>query len=308
MTVLHLRRKVRLRCFSLFSGIGGFDLALQRTNHEIVGACEIDKYARQIYSKHFPGVPLWEDATKIQPEELPDFEMLCGGFPCQPFSVAGKRFGFEESRGQIFFEIARIARQKRPKLLLLENVPGILSHNEFRTFATVLNTLHEMGYDLEWQSFNSKYFVPQGRERIFIIGHLREKPTPKIFPLRELPGLLNEQSQEKTNIANSITTKSDRGDSTFLVIPTMIRQTNMNGRRSKNPNEETFTLDTSDSSGIIVQDRLRQFTPLEYERLQGFPDGWTEGISDTQRKKCCGNAVTVPLVEYILKRFERCNN
>ena len=114
-----------MKCFSMFSGIGGFDLALQNLGHEMIGACEIDRYARQIYAKQFPGVKIWEDATKINPTELPEFELLCAGFPCQAFSMAGKRLGFEDTRGTLFYEIARIAREKKPSYLFLENVKEI---------------------------------------------------------------------------------------------------------------------------------------------------------------------------------------
>src|SRR5438445_13243824 len=106
-----------MKWYSLFSGIGGFDLALQRTNHIIVGSCEWDKYAREIYRKNFGGYPTEEDATKINPKQLPDFDGLCAGFPCQAFSIAGQRRGFEDTRGTIFHEICRIARKKRPRLL-----------------------------------------------------------------------------------------------------------------------------------------------------------------------------------------------
>ncbi len=163
-----------MKCLSLFSGIGGFDLALKNLGHEIVGACEIDKYARQIYAKHFPEVKIYEDATKINTNSLPDFEVLCGGFPCQPFSIAGKQRGLEDSRGNLFLEIARIVKKKKPRLLLLENVKGLLSHDKGRTYRIIRDTLDEMGYTIEWQLLNSKYFIPQNRERIFIIGHLRE--------------------------------------------------------------------------------------------------------------------------------------
>ena len=185
-----------MKCLSLFSGIGGFDLALRKQGHEIVGACEIDKYARSVFSRHFPGVTIYEDATKIKPEELPDFELLCAGFPCQTFSIAGKRLGFEESRGTLFFEIARIAKQKRPRLLLLENVKGLLSHDRGKTFANILATLDEIGYDAEWEVLNSKYFVPQNRERIFIIGYLRGTPRPEVFPIRKINSGNNDTRQE----------------------------------------------------------------------------------------------------------------
>ncbi len=172
-----------MKCLSLFTGIGGFDLALRNAGHEIVGACEIDDWARRIYAKHFPGVHIYRDATQINASELPDFDLLVAGFPCQTFSIAGNRLGFEESRGTLFFEIARIAKQKRPRLLLLENVKGLLSHDGGKTFAVILATLDELGYDAEWQVLNSKYFVPQNRERIFIIGHLRGQSCPQVFPL-----------------------------------------------------------------------------------------------------------------------------
>ena len=182
-----------MKCFSLFSGVGGFDLALSNLGAEIVGACEIDPYARSVYSRHFPGVKVWENATTIDPNELPRFDILCAGFPCQAFSIAGKRRGFEDTRGSLFFEIVRIARQKKPHYLFLENVRGLLSHDKGQTFRTILTTLAEVGYDAEWQIINSKYFVPQNRERIFIVGHLRGSGRRKIFPL----GRINEKDDSK---------------------------------------------------------------------------------------------------------------
>jgi len=180
-----IKEENEVKCLSLFSGIGGFDLALTRQGYEIVAACEIDKYARTIYTRHFPRVPIYEDATKLTGKEFGEIDIICAGFPCQAFSIAGKRLGFEESRGTLFFEIVRIAKQKRPRLLLLENVKGLLSHDSGRTFANILATLDEIGYDAEWQVLNSKYFVPQNRERIFIIAYLRGEPRPEVFPIRE---------------------------------------------------------------------------------------------------------------------------
>ena len=124
-----------------------------------------------------------KDATKIQPKQLPDFELLCAGFPCQSFSIAGHRKGFEDTRGTLFFEIARIAREKLPKILFLENVKGLLNHSNGETFKQILSTLDELGYDAEWQVLNSKYHgVPQNRERVFIIGHLRGETSGQVFP------------------------------------------------------------------------------------------------------------------------------
>lgn len=293
-----------MRCFSLFSGIGGFDLAAQRTGHEIVGACEIDKYARRVYERHFPGVRIWEDATRVNPEEIPDFDILCGGFPCQAFSLAGKRLGFEDTRGTLFYEIARIAKQKRPSYLFLENVKGLLYHDEGRTLRTIINTFYELGYDIEWQVINSKYFIPQNRERIFIIGHLGEKPTPKIFPLG---------TEEKDNTIKDKTTAEiiqclvasyykKPTDGAYVIMEQHAQQ---NGRRI---NEYAWTLTTRQDRAVLQGENIRMLTPMEFERLQGFPDGWTEGLSDMQRWKCLGNAVTVPVVQYIFEHLTKDRN
>ena len=166
-----------IRFFDMFSGIGGFRSGLERIGgFQCVGHCEIDKAANQAYCAIYnpEGEVYHADATKIDPHTLPDFELLCGGFPCQAFSIAGRRGGFDDARGTLFFEIARIAAVKRPHYLLLENVPGLLSHDQGRTFAVILNTLAELGYDVCWQVLNSKDFgVPQSRQRVFIVGFLR---------------------------------------------------------------------------------------------------------------------------------------
>ena len=198
-----------------------FDLALQRHGHDIVGACEIDRNARRVYAKHFPNTRIWEDATKLDPAELPYFDLLCAGFPCQAFSFAGKRLGFEESRGTLFFEIVRIAKQKRPRLLLLENVKGLLNHDGGKTFANILATLDEIGYDAEWQVFNSRYFIPQNRERIFIIGHLREKPTKQILPLGEIFRISKEES---TTYLPTLTASDYKGPSKQRVTSIIVEE------------------------------------------------------------------------------------
>lgn len=173
----------------LFAGIGGFRLGMERAGHTCVGYVEIDKYARKSYQAIHDTEGEWtaHDITKVTDDEWRELrgtvDVICGGFPCQSFSIAGKRRGFEDIRGTLFFDIARAAKQIKPRILFLENVKGLLSHNEGQTFATILKTLHELGYDAEWQVCNSKnYGVPQNRERVFIIGHLRGESGRKIFP------------------------------------------------------------------------------------------------------------------------------
>ena len=153
-----------IKFFDMFSGIGGFRSGLEALDgFECVGYCEIDKYAKKAYEAIYDteGELYFEDARTIDPKDLPHIDLIVGGFPCQSFSICGKRGGFEDARGTLFFEIARIAEVKRPKYLLLENVPGLLNHDSGRTFATILSTLDELGYDVTWQVLNSKdYGVP----------------------------------------------------------------------------------------------------------------------------------------------------
>ena len=295
-----------IRFIELFAGIGGFRYGLEKANDTIIkrtqqgiqqrsksdptinepllGAeqfnCvwsnEWDRYACQIYRKNYGEGELQEgDIRGIPAEVIPDHELLTAGFPCQAFSIAGRRRGFEDTRGTLFFEICRIAEVKKPRLLLLENVKGLLNHQKGETFRIILNTLSELGYDCEWQVHNSKNFgVPQNRERVFIIGYYREKGRRKIFPLQEDDGIFNKEdepnqrlSQARYSRTKALTTKT-RAENTFII---------QNKRK------------------------IRRLTPTEYERLQGFPDGWTEGLSDSQRYKCLGNAVTTNVITEIGK-------
>ena len=178
-----------IRFFDMFAGIGGFRSGLEAIGgFECVGYCEIDPHARKAYEALYDtrGEKFYGDATKIIPEQLPDFELLCGGFPCQSFSIAGARRGFEDTRGTMFFEVARIAAVKRPKYLYLENVPGLLNHNSGGTFQVILNTLDELGYDVAWQVLNSKNFgVPQERKRVMLVGFLRGQCAGEVLSFTE---------------------------------------------------------------------------------------------------------------------------
>ena len=174
-----------IRYFDIFAGIGGFRSGLEKAGgFKCVGYCEINKYAKLAYETLYntESEVFYDDARKIDPNELPDFDLICGGFPCQSFSIAGKRGGFDDARGTLFFEIARIANLKKPKYLLLENVPGLLSHDSGRTFAAILGALDELGYDVAWQVLNSAdHYVAQSRKRVYIVGFLREKCAGRVL-------------------------------------------------------------------------------------------------------------------------------
>ena len=294
-----------MKFFDLFCGVGGFRLGMEANGNVCIGSCEIDKYARQTYAKNFGHEPEYTDVRKINPGELEDFDCLCAGFPCQAFSIAGKRRGFDDTRGTLFFEIMRIAREKQPSILFLENVKGLLSHDKGETFRTIIESMDELGYDVEWQVLDSANWVPQHRERIFIIGYLRGKSRSQVFSPHDT---FQDQDDRNTNksqesISATLTTKQDRyPNAGFIVEPvsTLNKDTYRgNGRRMKSNNEDSFTITTLDRHGIRLDGKYRFFTPLECERLQGFPDGWTEGVSDVQRYKQMGNAVTATVVEYI---------
>lgn len=328
-----------MRYLSLFTGIGGFEVAIQNAfikqgavqgrasqfRSDIkqeqlpvqplcVGYSEIDKHAIKTYEEHF-NHENYGDATTISATELPDFDLIVGGFPCQAFSVAGKRRGFEETRGTLFFDIARICAEKRPRHLVLENVKGLLSHDEGKTFQTILGVLADLGYRVEWQLLNSKHFgVPQNRERVYIVGHLGADTCGKVFPITRTNGSAIKQLRTSRHdhqrvygtdgIAPTINT-GQRGNAQpkIKAVLTPARATKrQRGRRFKDTGEPAFTVNTQDQHGIYDGAIIRRLTPMECERLQGFPDNWTIG-SDTQRYKQCGNAITTNVAEAVFSQL-----
>ena len=214
--------KNHMKFLDLFAGIGGFRLGMESAGHECVGFCEIDKFARKSYKAihDTKGEIELHDITAVSDESIRRIgrvDIICGGFPCQAFSIAGNRRGFEDTRGSLFFEIARFASILRPKYLFLENVKGLLNHDGGATFETILGALDELGYNVEWENINSKNFgVPQNRERVLIVGHLRGECTRRVFPL-------SKSGQQATSIkeqySNTITTRygNSQGAGAYIV-------------------------------------------------------------------------------------------
>lgn len=178
-----------MRFFDFFAGIGGFRLGMELAGHECVGHCEIDQFANQSYiAMHHPkeNEVFFNDIRTIKPSDMPECECYCFGFPCQAFSISGQRRGFEDTRGTLFFEVMRLAKERQPELLFAENVKGLLNHDNGKTFGVIIAAMAELGYSVEWQVLNSKDFgVPQHRERVFIIGHLGNRCAGKVFPIRQ---------------------------------------------------------------------------------------------------------------------------
>lgn len=336
-----------MKYLDLFAGYGGFSLGIQKAydewinqkyeepvialEPECIGFSEIDKYAIQTYKKHFPKHKNYGDITKIIPKELPEFDILVGGFPCQAFSVAGERKGFEDTRGTLIFDVFRILKEKQPRLVLLENVKGLLSHDNGRTFKTIITSLAELGYAVEWQVLNAKNFgVPQNRERVFIVGHLGGFGGRAIFPIEGTVRATTWQNTIRRGGSKSLTKKhawdivqvnkpkhsNDRVYDPKGLCPTL--NTMQGGRRwpkilqkargKNNGGMHNIAPTVScrsyqDNNHIVEDDILRRITPTECERLMGLPDGWTSGISESQRYKLCGNGVVVNVVQEIIKRL-----
>lgn len=324
-----------MKIFSTFSGIGGFEVGINNASagqHEVVGYSEIDKFAIKVYENHFKGVKNYGDITKINTEELPDFDILVGGFPCQAFSIAGKRKGFEDTRGTLFFELARILKSKTPRLFVFENVKGLLNHDSGNTFKTIISTIDELGYDCQWQVLNSKNFgVPQNRERVIIVGHLRNTTRPEVFPIGQSGEYVDEIGAGRQRILSNtidshyykgadgkrplvrVAEATKKGYAEATVGQSInLAQPNSKTRRGR-VSDIANTLDTSMQQHTLTPDmRIRRLTPLECERLQGFPDNWTKfgidmggivEISDSQRYKMCGNAVTTNVIQAVFERI-----
>ena len=365
---------------SLFSGIGGFEKGIENSkyNEELkcIGFSEVDKYATSIYKRHFPEHKELGDVTKIRTEDLPEFELLVGGFPCQAFSIAGKRRGFNDTRGTLFFEIVRILRDKRPRYFLLENVKGLLSNDKGQTFKTILKVLSDLGYDVKWEVLNSKNFVPQNRERIYIKGYLRGECGGEVLSLSGTSGeadtkisaIVSPTRNGKLVSVNGINGTltaggKDSGYNTFInelecssqltddevFLEKNTSRNSQGGRIYSSKRDSSVTLNCSGNNGFYIVDdkpvnddfvewfdegknfrtltedraitttdrhgvydgyRVRRLTPVECERLQGFPDFWTsvgvndEVISNTQRYKCLGNAVTTNVITHIFNNWD----
>jgi len=284
-----------MKYFSAFSGIGGFELLMPK-DWECVGYSEINKYAIQVYERRFPNHKNYGDITKIRTEDLPNFDLFLAGFPCQSFSIAGKRWGFNDTRGTLFFEIARILWDKRPRYFLLENVKGLLSHEGGKTFQTILGVLSNLGYGLEWQVLNSKnHGVPQNRERVFFVGYFGEGSKPKVFPFGDGNGVAEKNGMNGMGLVQvaQVGKKDNMGQRVYDTQGIATSQRAEGGGQGA-------------KTGLYLQNaKIRRLTPKECERVMGFPDNWTEGLSDTQRYKCLGNAVVPQICEAIYEKIEK---
>jgi DNA (cytosine-5)-methyltransferase 1 len=390
---------------SLFAGIGGFDLAMERAGINVVATVEWDKHAQGVLARRFPNSKLYGDITGVTGEQLIDagFDpangIITGGFPCQDLSVAGRRAGLTGSRSGLFWEICRLLDETKAQSFILENVPGLLSSNEGRDMGTVIRALEERGYSIAWRVLDAQHFgVAQRRRRVFIVGHLgNEWRTPaEILAIAESSARYSEQSNTKRKetsgiVGDGIADDSRAGNFELYDFPKESISPTLNARRA----HDTMTYqevarmqgfgdyqideiagalkarDYKDATDLVIEPKIfyanrqdlriqgdvintlaarmgtgggntpmafhmtqtpvsgeisptigsspggmgminrsvvRRLTPVECERLQGFPDQWTEGQADSHRYKQLGNAVAVPVVQWIIERFIQATN
>lgn len=348
-----------LRVASLFSGIGGFDLGFERAGAEVIFQCELDKNAQRVLRAHWPEVPLHDDITTL--ERGPVADVYAGGFPCQDVSVAGRRAGLAGERSGLWFEFHRLLSGARPRWVVIENVPGLLSSHRGRDFSIVLQGLVDLGYRVAWRVLDAQYFgLAQRRKRVFIVGSLGDGRCAEVLFEREsVPGDPPARRAAGEAIAGTLGDSSQSGgfrttdldnSGAFVFDPTQV--TSPGNRSQPEPGGPCHTLpaagraphigsvpavawalqerdakgpdsDTKEGHLLPVTGGVRRLTSRECERLQGFPDDWTavswtqthslagrplkkpviKHMVDSHRYRQLGNAVAVPVAEWIARRI-----
>ena len=311
--------KPKFKFIDLFAGIGGIRLAFQNQGGKCVYTSEWDKFAKKTYEANFGEVP-FGDITKVSEKEIPEHDVLLGGFPCQPFSIAGvskknslgRSHGFlDKTQGTLFFDVARIIKAKRPKAFMLENVKNLVSHDKGRTFEVIYNTLDELGYSIHFRVLDGKHFVPQHRERIIIVGFDKEVFNGKEkFQFPELP--------EADKAIKNILEKNPEDKYTLSDKLWNYLQNYAEKHRAKGNGFGFGMTDLSgvartlsaryykDGSEILIPQKgenPRRLTPRECARLMGYPDSFVIPVSDNQAYRQFGNSVIVPLIESVAKEM-----
>lgn len=308
--------------------MGGFRIALERNESECVYSSEWDKYAQITYKNNFGELPEG-DITKVDISKIPDHDILCGGFPCQAFSISGKQGGFNDARGTLFFEIAKIVKKKKPKIIFLENVKNLGRHDNGKTLNTIENVLNELGYNIFHKLLNSSHYgVPQNRQRIFIIGLKRsytskefEFPTPtceEVFLVdvleNNVPHHFLVDRVDITFKENKLLSELDLFDKKKYLRPLRIGTISKGGQgeRIYSPKGHSITLSAygggiaGKTGAYLINNKVRQLTPRECLRVQGFPEDYSfpHEITKSQAYKMCGNSVSVPVIEKIFKKIQ----
>lgn len=294
------------RIIDLFAGIGGIRLGFEKHGCKSVFSSEWDEHAKKIYKDNFGEEP-FGDINLIEPKDIPDHDILLAGFPCQPFSIAGKGLGFSDTRGTLFFNIEEILRVKKPKAFLLENVKRLTTHDKGNTFQTIKNKLENLGYHLHYKVLNSLEYggVPQKRERIYIIGFLGKVDfdfPEKLERYKPLSEILENDADIESKYFLSEEIKNKRFEKLKKEPPMpSIWHENIGGNISALP--YSCALRAGGSYNYLVVNGVRRLTGREMLRLQGFPDSYKIDVPYTQARKVAGNSVTVTVIERIAENF-----
>lgn len=309
-----------IKFIDLFCGLGGFRVALESFECECVFSSDIDKYARETYKDNFSEYPTG-DITKIDEKDIPDHDILCAGFPCQPFSIGGKRLGFEDTRGTLFFDVLRILKEKRPKAFFLENVSGLSNHDNGRTMETILHSLKEINYIPFFKVINAKDVgYPQNRARWYCVG-FDKKAFPNInenfvfpFPTKQtlkytVDSLLEDTASDEymitktclKNIQNHIDSfkSTSRYNDQFVLIANEVRKSRCNFRCDGISPCLTAKMGTGGNNVPIIVSKNRKLTERECLRIMGYPDSYKIKENFHQSYKQIGNSVIVPIIKDI---------
>ena len=318
----------------LFAGIGGFRMAMQNLGGKCVFSSEIDENARRTYAANYGEIPDGDITLQETKDRIPEgFDILCGGFPCQAFSLQGKRMGFNETRGTLFFDVADVLRQRQPKAFFLENVKGLLSHDRGKTFKTIINTLDEVGYDVVPTEVvdAANFGVPQHRERVYIIGYRKDlnvdvdqfrypKPTDDTKRFRDVmeeepvhPKYYMSKSYLETLERHKSRNSANGNGFGYAVVPldgvaNTILATGGSGRERnlvRDPRQTDLRCDECRKKGGFNDQHIRVMTPREWARLQGFPDTFRIIVPDGPAYKQFGNSVAVPAIQETAKELLR---
>lgn len=298
----------KLKFIDLFCGIGGFRVAFEEACEEnaIYSECvfssDIDKYAQDSYEANFGERP-FGDITKIDEKDIPDHDILFGGFPCQPFSIIGQMKGLNDTRGTLFFDIARIIKEKQPKAFILENVKQLVGHDGGKTLKVIVQSLKDLGYHVQYSVLNAlDYGLPQKRERVVIIGH--KEPIMFTFPNPEKPykPLINilEQKVDRKYFASDYIKEKRKEKHKSSYYPSIWHE-NKSGNICSYP--YSCALRSGASHNYLLVNGERRLTPREMFRLQGFPDWYKIIVSDAQAKKQAGNAVPVNMIKAVTEKL-----
>lgn len=298
----------KIRFIDLFCGVGGFRIAMDQacTENGLLPECvfssDIDKKCQDSYEENFGHRPTG-DITKVKPKDIPDHDLLFAGFPCQPFSIIGQMKGFDDTRGTLFFHIASILKEKKPKAFVLENVKQLVGHDNGKTLKVIIKTLKDLGYTIHYAVLNAlDYGLPQKRERILIVGHrepiLFSFPSP-IRPYKPLSQILEKRVDKKHLASDYI--KSKRKEMHKSAYKTSIWHENKSGNICSYP--YSCALRAGASYNYLLVNGERRLTPREMFRLQGFPDTYRIVTTDSQARKQAGNAVPVNMVKAVILKL-----